>query len=86
MQDWGDDTMIYIAKEGDTWDSIAYRAYKDEFLFPAILEANRQFSDVVLFTGGEQIQVPDRVVSTEKIVATPFDTSTSIAIISTPWD
>ena len=77
--------MNYIAKEGDSWDSIAYRAYKDEFLFHAILEVNRQFSDVVLFDGGEQIEVPDRVTTTEKIVATPFDTTTSTAIISAPW-
>ena len=77
--------MKYIAKEGDTWDSIAYRAYNDEFLFPAILEANRQFSDVVLFTGGEVVEVPATVTTTERIVSTPFDTTTSTAIISAPW-
>lgn len=77
--------MRYIAKEGDTWDSIAYRAYKDEFLFPAILEANRQYFDVVLFDGGEQIEVPATVTTTERIVSTPFDTTTSTVIISAPW-
>lgn len=78
--------MKYIAKDGDTWDAIAYRAYKDEFLFPAILEANRQYSDVVLFDGGEQIEVPDRVTATTLVVATPFGTATATAIISAPWD
>ena len=38
---------IYIAKSGDTWDSISFKFYEDEFKIE------------LLFGGGEKINIPD---------------------------
>lgn len=77
--------MIYTCAQGDTWDSIAYKAYSNEMLFPAIMEANRQYSDVVVFDGGEQVAVPERVEGATTIIAAPWQDSQAIRIIKPAW-
>ena len=77
--------MIYIAANGDTWDAIAFKAYGDEFQFPQIMEANRDKSDVVIFSGGESVTIPDRVVVEDTIISSPWQTGSKIRIISPAW-
>lgn len=77
--------MKYVAVQGDTWDSIAYKAFGDEFMFPQIMDANRDYYDVVIFEGGESIDIPDKIVTENKLVASPFEKGESIRIISSPW-
>lgn len=77
--------MIYTCSQGDTWDSIAYKAYGDEFLFPQIMESNRQYADYVLFDGGEKINIPDRVYVENTLISTPWQTGNTIKIIKPPW-
>lgn len=77
--------MIYIAAQGDTWDSIAYKAFGDEFMFIQIMKANRALSDVVVFDGGERVTVPENIEITQTMVATPWQTGTQIAVITAPW-
>lgn len=77
--------MKYVCTQGDTFDTIAYKAYSDEFLFPQIMEANRNYSDMVIFDGGEIIEIPDRVVIENTIVSTPWQTGSTIRIIDAPW-
>lgn len=48
----------YIAKAGDTWDSIAFRAYGVERMAHHIINANLKYIDVLIFEGGEVLQVP----------------------------
>lgn len=76
--------MKYIASTNETWDSIAYKAFKNEFLFTDILEANRQYNDVLIFDGGEEIEIPERVVTSNNILINPFQTQESM-IIRAPW-
>lgn len=77
--------MIYTCSQGDTWDSVAFKAYGDEFLFPQIMEENRDYADVVTFEGGEKIDIPDRLVVENSIIATPWETGAKIGIIKAPW-
>ena len=39
-------------KKEDMWDSIAYRLYGDEFLFPEIMKANLAYALFLTFDGG----------------------------------
>ena len=76
--------MKYIAKFNEAWDSIAYSAFKNEFLFTDILEANRQYNDVLIFDGGEEITIPENLVTNESILVNPFQNNI-ITIIKPPW-
>jgi hypothetical protein len=48
----------YIAKSGDTWDSIAFAAYKVERMSHHIIQANLGYIDTVIFEGGERLKIP----------------------------
>lgn len=76
----------YVCSNGDMWDSIAYRLYGDEFMFPEIMKANRAYARVLTFDGGEVLNVPIRVENPLVIVTTPFSISAKISIVRSPWD
>ena len=76
--------MQYTARNNEAWDSIAYSAFKNEFLFPDILEENRQYNDVLIFEGGEVITIPENVVTNENILINPFQNN-QLTIIRPPW-
>lgn len=64
----------YIASKGDTWDSIAFKVYSDEFMCDALCAANvREFEGVVVFDGGESVYIPETV-------------SRPIDVIKAPWE
>ena len=48
----------YIAQGGDTFDSIALAAYNEERMASTIIAANPDLCDVLIFEGGELIQIP----------------------------
>ncbi len=48
----------YIAKQGETWDSIAYRIYSSEKAMTVLIDANKQLANKRVFSGGEVLQVP----------------------------
>lgn len=48
----------YIAQSGDTFDTIALAAYNEEKMASVIVDANREYVDVVIFEGGEHIKIP----------------------------
>lgn len=48
----------YIAQGGDTYDSIALAAYNEERMASTIIAANPDQSDVLIFEGGEVLQIP----------------------------
>ncbi len=56
----------YTAQSGDTFDSIALAAYNEERMAATIITANSSLSDILIFEGGELVQIP--IVET---VATP---------------
>lgn len=49
----------YRTIQGDTWDIIAYREYQSERLMSALLEANPDYVDVVIFPAGIVLNVPE---------------------------
>lgn len=76
----------YVCANGDMWDSIAYRLYGDEFMFPEIMKANRAYARTLTFEGGEVLNVPIRVENPLVVVTTPFSISAKISIVKSPWD
>lgn len=52
-------SRTYPAHQGEAWDQIAYKLWGRETLMTALLEANPDYREVVLFGGGEVLTVPD---------------------------
>jgi phage tail protein X len=48
----------YITKEGDSFDMIALHYYNEEKLATYLIEANPDYSDVVIFDGGVNLLIP----------------------------
>lgn len=78
--------MKFTCAQGQTWDSICYQAFKNEMLFPEIIEANPQYSDVVIFDGGEVIDLPENIVIDNMFITKPFETGGIIRVIQAPWE
>lgn len=53
--------MMYTAREGQTWDMIAYEVYGDERYVQELITENPQYHDVAIFDGGERIAIPELV-------------------------
>lgn len=49
----------YLTVQGDTWDKIAWQQLGSELLTPLLLEFNPLLLDVVVFSSGVQLQIPD---------------------------
>lgn len=52
------ETTKQVALQGDTFDSLAYRLYGQERMSRYLRAYNREFSDTVIFNGGEELIVP----------------------------
>ncbi|RKW44920.1 MAG: phage tail protein [Lachnospiraceae bacterium] len=50
---------IYIAKSGDTWDSISFKIYEDEFKVKLLMNANKDLMHIFVFGGGERVKIPE---------------------------
>lgn len=48
----------YTTIHGDTWDSIALDFYNDEYQAKTLLEANPEYSAVLIFEAGVVLKVP----------------------------
>ena len=49
----------YYTIQGDMWDGIAKKLYDDESGVNALLEANQQYADIVVFPAGIILDVTD---------------------------
>ena len=52
----------YVTIQGDTWDSIAFRAYQNvggEKLTHALLDANTEHLGTVIFSAGVKLNIPE---------------------------
>ncbi|WP_310830380.1 tail protein X [Paenibacillus pedocola] len=54
--------MIYKSVQGDTWDSIAFKLYGDEYLMTLLINANPELAQTVVFSGNVPVNVPDKPV------------------------
>nr|DAP77971.1 MAG TPA: hypothetical protein [Caudoviricetes sp.] len=50
---------IYIAESGDTWDSISFKIYEDEFRIEFLMNANKDLMHIFVFGGGERVKIPE---------------------------
>ncbi len=49
----------YTTIAGDTWDAIAKKVYNDDHAFERLMDANPKFIDVLIFSGGDILNVPE---------------------------
>lgn len=72
----------YTAKNGETWDSIAYDIFSDGFAMDTLLEANDyEYYDTVTFSDGDTLEIPQQAVVESAIISNPWDSS----VIDNPW-
>ena len=50
---------IYIAESGDTWDSISFKIYENEFKVELLMNANKGLMHILVFGGGERVKIPE---------------------------
>ncbi len=48
----------YTTRQGDTWDSVAFRLWGEERLFDQLMRANPAHLDVLVFAAGVVLAVP----------------------------
>lgn len=77
--------MKYTASFGDTWDTIAYKVCGDEFECDALRRANRPYSDVLVFDGGESIIIPSDIGDSLTTEASSVVSSASVRVIAAEW-
>ena len=49
----------YVTIQGDMFDSIAKKLYDTETGMNAIMDANQEYRDIVIFPAGITLQIPD---------------------------
>lgn len=77
--------MKYTASFGDTWDTIAYKVCGDEFECDAMRRANRPYSDVLVFDGGESLIIPSDIGDSLTTEASSVVSSASVRVIAAEW-
>lgn len=77
----------YIASNGEAWDLVCYNTYGDgnEFLMQTVMRVNREYSDTLLFEGGESLRIPTLNSSPVIELDKSSGYSSTIRIITTPW-
>ena len=77
--------MKYTASLGDTWDTVAYKVCGDEFECDALRRANRPYSDVLVFDGGELLIIPSDIGDMQTTEASSVVSSASVRDIAAEW-
>lgn len=77
--------MKYTASLGDTWDTVAYKVCGDEFECDALRRANRPYSDVLVFDGGESLIIPSDIGDSLTSAASSVVSSASVRVIAAEW-
>lgn len=77
--------MKYTATFGDTWDTVAYKVCGDEFECDALRRANRPYSDVLVFDGGELLIIPSDIGEIQMTEASSVVSSASVRVIAAEW-
>ncbi len=61
----------YKSVQGDTWDLIAYKIWKNEFYSSELIKANPKHKETVFFSSGITLTVPE-IIKTETSVKPPW--------------
>jgi phage tail protein X len=62
----------YTARAGETWDLIAYRLYGNEMAATDIIALNPRLADILIFEGGERLNLPEKVETTDTSTLAPW--------------
>lgn len=62
----------YRTVQHDTFDAIAYRLWKNEYLAKELMAANPDYMDVLLFEPGIELIVPDVKIEPKKADLPPW--------------
>ena len=66
------DYTTYITSAGDTWDEIAFKTCKNEFLASELMQLNREYIGVVIFGEGAELTIPIYDVSQDPETLPPW--------------
>ena len=77
--------MKYTASLGDTWDTVAYKVCGDAVECDALRRANRPYSDVLVFDGGESLIIPSDIGDILTTEASSVVSSASVRVIAAEW-
>lgn len=64
-------TKTYTTELGDMWDSIALSQLGNSYYSNQLIDANRKYSDVVVFEPGVILVIPELVISEQSKVNLP---------------
>lgn len=59
--------ITYTTIAGDTFDKIALLTLGSEYLFPLIIKGNQQYRNVLIFSSGTQLAIPEVELASEGI-------------------
>jgi len=66
--------MEYIVREGDRWDTIAYRFYGNPYLYEPIVLENPQYIGLPCPPPGAKLKIPYIIAPSEEEVKPPWVT------------
>ena len=78
----------YICEAGDCWDSVCTKTYGrgTELMFQEMLDLHRDYSEGIVFKGGEVLSLPTHIQTPLTIVTVPFASSSTITLVPSPWE
>ena len=59
---------MYVTKQGDTWDKIAYEQYGNELYADVLIMENIKYAGIVVFPEGISLVIPNVEEETEEDV------------------
>lgn len=62
----------YTTISGDTWDLIAFKVYGNELNAKELIEANPDYINVVVFSAGIVLKVPEISISEDSSLLPPW--------------
>ena len=62
----------YTARTGEMWDSIAYNLFGDEKKATDIMASNPRLTDIIVFKGGEKINIPEDIETADNSTLAPW--------------
>lgn len=62
----------YTTIQGDMWDGIAKKVYGTEDAINVLLEANQSYNDIVIFSAGTVLIIPDYTTQADTSLLPPW--------------
>jgi len=68
------DYLVYVVKQGDRWDLLAWKFYGDPYKYEIIIRANPQYLRLPYPPTGAKLQIPIIEEDTEEVITAPWQT------------